>query len=134
MRSQFLPALLLRDHRIASRPLTAALLSAAAVVAGCGSWNPWAGPQERRVGPPSDATVYQCEGGKQLTVRYMDGGKAAMVMMPDRHFRLDQEEAGSGTRYSNGRTTLATQGQEAFLEEGGNRLYTNCTSAPRPGG
>lgn len=101
--------------------------SLAFVLAGCGLWS---GPQEQsRV--PRDATVYKCDGNKQLVVRYLDGGKSAMVILPEREFRLDQVPAASGARYSNGRTTLSTQDKEAYVDDGNNRLFTNCISAAR---
>lgn len=105
---------------------TAPIALAAALLAGCGSWNPWSGPTEQAV-IPRDATIYKCDGGRQLLVRYVDGGKSAMVLFTDREFRLDQVPAASGVKYSNGRTDLYTKGDEAFLEEGGQRLYANCT-------
>jgi membrane-bound inhibitor of C-type lysozyme len=51
-----------------------------------------------------------------------------MVIYPEREFRLDALETGSGARYSNGRTTLRTNGSEATLEEGSNIVYSNCKS------
>jgi membrane-bound inhibitor of C-type lysozyme len=80
---------------------------------------------------PADATVYKCDDDKQLVVQYLGGGKSAMVMYPERDFRLDQVSTASGASYSNGRTTLHTKGAEAFLEEGGQTLFANCTSAAK---
>jgi membrane-bound inhibitor of C-type lysozyme len=101
-----------------SAALLCALLSA------CSLW-PWGGDSERRIGPPSDATVYKCEGDRQLIVRYV-GGKSAMVVLPEREFRLDQAASDAGTVYSNGRTTLITQGNETRLEEGDKPLLAHC--------
>jgi len=94
----------------------------AAALTGCGS-------NRERPRYPSDATVYQCEGGKQLVVQYLDRGKSAMVFYPDREFRLDQVSAASGARYSNGRTTLSTKGRDAVLEENGQALFSGCSAA-----
>jgi membrane-bound inhibitor of C-type lysozyme len=80
---------------------------------------------------PADATFYKCDGGKELVVQYLADGKSAMVMYPERDFRLDQVPAASGVRYSNGRTTLHTKGPEAFVEEGGQTLFANCKAAAR---
>ena len=77
---------------------------------------------------PRGATAYKCDGGKDLYVRYLDGGKSAMVIFPEREFRLDAVATGSGARYSNGSTTLSTQGSEAMLEEGGSVTFANCKS------
>ena len=112
---------------------TASLATAflAVTLAGCTSWWPWGGAPAERPRYPADAVIYKCEANRQLVVRYLDGGKAAVVMYPDREFRLDQAPTGSGARYSNGRTTLATKGDEALLEEDGKTLFANCTSAKK---
>jgi len=93
------------------------ILVLAATAAGCTSWWPFGGSSGEQPRWPSDATLYKCDGNKELVVRYVDGGKSAMVMFPDRDFRLDQAVSGSGARYSNGRTTLYTKEAEALLEE-----------------
>jgi membrane-bound inhibitor of C-type lysozyme len=109
-----------------------AIAVAATALAGCSSWWPFGSSSSPdRPWYPSDASVYKCEGNKTLVVRYLDGGKAAMVMFPDREFRLDSVRAASGAKYSNGRTDLHTQGDEAFLEEGGNRLFSGCSRAAK---
>lgn len=102
----------------------------ALLLAGCGSFNPvkwWSSIEEQPSQRLAGATVYQCAAGKQLAVRYIQG--QAMVLYPEREFRLDQVAAGSGVRYTNGRTTLITQGEEAQLEEGGNTLFASCKRA-----
>jgi membrane-bound inhibitor of C-type lysozyme len=110
--------------RHASRLLVLAL---AVWLGGC-SWWPWGGSSGDVPRVPRGATVYKCDGGKEFYVRYVDGGKSAMVIYPEREFRLDTVETGSGARYSNGRTTLSTSGTEATLEEGGNIVFSGCKS------
>ncbi len=113
--------------------MRAALLAVAAfALAGCSSWWPFgsSGGSERPRWP-SDALVYKCAEGKQLVVQYVDGGKAAMIWFPEREFRLDPVVAASGARFSNGRTTLFTQGDEASLEDGSQRTHADCKRAPR---
>lgn len=101
---------------------SAMLLVLASAVAGCGTWSPWSGPTEQsRI--PRDAAVYQCEGGKTLAVRIDENGKSAMVIFPEREFRLDQAD---NARYSNGRTTLHMSDSEAWLEEGDKRTFNDC--------
>ena len=99
-------------------------------LAGCSSWSLWpwgdSGGEVPRV--PPGATAYKCDDDKELFVRYVDGGKSAMVIYPEREFRLDAVEVGSGARYSNGHTTLRANGSEATLEEGSNIVYSNCKS------
>lgn len=105
---------------------------AGALLAGCSIGWPFGGASAPdRPWYPADATVYKCEGNKTLVVRYLDGGKAAMVVFPEREFRLDAIRTASGVNYSNGRTDLRTQGDDAQLEEDGRRLYENCKRAPR---
>ena len=100
----------------------AMLFAVTITVAGCGSWSPFSGPAEQsRI--PRDAAVYQCEGGKTLAVRVEENGKSAMVIFPEREFRLEQTDS---ARYSNGRTTLHLEGSEAWLEENQTRVYSDC--------
>jgi membrane-bound inhibitor of C-type lysozyme len=114
-----------RDGNVTIRKL--AVAAAAATLAGCSSWWPFgSSPSPDRPWYPADASVYKCEANKTLVVRYLEGGKAAMVMFPDREFRLDQVRSASGVAYSNGRTDLRTKGDEVQLEEGGNAQYANC--------
>jgi membrane-bound inhibitor of C-type lysozyme len=101
------------------------------LLAGCGSWNPWAGPTEERTTLPADTVTFRCDGDRRLLVRMPPNAKSVTVMLPERQFRLDQEPSGAGTRFSNGRTTLQTRGDEAFLEEDGKQLYSGCKQVPR---
>jgi membrane-bound inhibitor of C-type lysozyme len=113
------------EERVTMRRIVVAC--AAAALAGCSSWWPFGSSSSPdRPWYPSDASVYKCESNKTLVVRYLEGGKAAMVMFPDREFRLDQVSSASGVAYSNGRTDLRTKGDEVQLEEGGNPQYANC--------
>jgi membrane-bound inhibitor of C-type lysozyme len=101
------------------------MYAAALLATGC-SW--FRSPPSKGVAEklPPDAVAYRCEQNKRLVVRYPAGGRYAVVMLPDREFRLDPVESASGARYSNGRTTLITKGEEAMLEEQGNALFANC--------
>lgn len=103
------------------------VLVAGAALAGCSSWWPFGSSSAPdRPWYPPDATVYKCDENKSLVVRYLEGGKSAMVMFPDREFRLDQVVSASGVAYSNGRSHLRTKGEEAQLDEGASPLYANC--------
>ena len=108
------------------RTAVAAISLSALLLAGCSSW--WSlgssGGDVPRV--PPGATAYKCDGGKDLFVRYIEGGRSAMIVFPEREFRLDRVGAGAGARYSNGHTTLVVQGGAAQLEEGGGVPYANC--------
>src|SRR5262245_34882152 len=100
-------------------------LAGTLALAGCGgsssSWMPWSKTPSDTGGPrtPAGATAYGCDNSKRLLVRYEAGGKSAWVIYPDREFRLDRTESGSGERFSRGSTTLATKEGEAMLMEGG---------------
>ncbi len=103
-------------------------LLACALLAGCGSggsWNPWAPPSEEPVKLPPDTVVFQCEGGKRLLVRMPQGAKSVTVMLPERQYRLDAVSGESG-RYSNGRTTLTGNTDQAEISEDGKVLFAGC--------
>ena len=71
------------------------------------------------------ATQYSCEANKRLAVRYGAAGQPAMVVFPEREFRLDPSPGAPG-RYSNGRSTLNVSGDEASLDEAGATVLANC--------
>jgi membrane-bound inhibitor of C-type lysozyme len=102
-----------------------------ALLAGCGgfslgSLNPWSGPAERTRTTPADATEYACDAAKRLVVRQLPGGNAVMIVFREREFRLDQAPSASGSRFTNGSTTLQVQGDRMSLEEEGAVTYSNC--------
>lgn len=108
----------------------------AASLAGCGgfnfsidSLNPWRGATEQTRTVPADATEYACDSGKRLVVRYLTGPNAAMIVFRERSFRLDPAPSASGARYTNGSTTLQSQGDQVSLEEEGAVTYSNCRRA-----
>lgn len=120
---------------LSMRPaVLAASIATALFTAGCAvNMNPmswWSGPEEQAPARLAGATLYECEGNKRFAVRYDGAGQAAMVILPDREFRLDpavaQGAGASGTRYTNGRSTLITQGDETLLEDAGTTLYAKC--------
>ncbi len=111
---------------------SAALVCLALLVTGCGSVNLWpfgsdATPERSRA--LANATEYQCDAGKRFYVRYLDGGGAAWVILPEREFRLDKVAAASGTRYSNGSATLEVNGNEAALADPPAISFTGCKGA-----
>lgn len=109
---------------------SAMLAIALTVLSGCGSMNPltwWRGdPEEQPLERLAGAVIYQCEDKKTLALRHAPQGQSwVMVILPEREFRLDAQ-AGQGGRFSNGRTTLSSQGDNLALEEGGKPLYAGC--------
>ncbi len=122
-----------RMERIGIGKLGAALLLAA-LLGGCGGFgierlNPWSSPAEQVQSLPSDATAYACDGGKRLVVRHLQDGNSVMIVLPEREFRLDRAQSGSGVRYTNGTDTLHSKGDEATFEEAGTTTYANCRKA-----
>jgi len=100
----------------------AGLAAIALLLSGCGDMNvkkyiPFTGdtaPERSRV--PTNATEYQCAGGKRLYVRMLDGGEAVWLILVEREVRL--ERIGSSQRYSKGNTILSLSGNEASLADG----------------
>ena len=110
-----------------SQSLGVALLGSFMLAACGGSWWPFGSTgvdESARV--PAGATEYSCAANKRLLVRYTPDGKSAWVIYPDREFRLDRVSAASGERFTNGVSTLTTQGEDAQLEESGTRLFADC--------
>ncbi len=104
-----------------------AALACAVLLTGCGGgWWPL-GARSRAETRPAypDAKAYACAAGKRLLVQFGPANKYAMVIFPDREFRLDAQ-APDGTKFSNGRTELSFANGEAKLEEGGTTLFANC--------
>lgn len=113
--------------------ITVVLAAAAMLLAGCGGgrWWPWgegSGSEVPRIAPGTK--VYACDAGKKLLVRYGADNKYAMIIFPEREFRLDAEASAAGAKFSNGRTVLSINGDEAALEEGGAVLFAKCKLEP----
>ena len=105
-----------------------------AVLAGCSGFsldnlNPWGGSVERARTLPADAIEYACDAAKRLVVRNLAGSNAVMIVFREREFRLDQAPSASGARFTNGSTTLQSQGDRVSLEEEGAVTYSNCRKA-----
>ena len=88
------------------------------------SWGARAGTERPKI--PAGAKAYACDAGKRLFVRYAADNRYAMVIFPDREFRLDADASAPGAKFSNGRTVLTVRGDEAALEEGGTAIFAKC--------
>lgn len=112
-------------------PRVLLLLGAALAISACGGISMprlsfWTNePTELQSKRLAGATQYSCEGNKRLAVRYGAAGQPAMVVFPEREFRLDPSPGAAG-RYSNGRSTLSVSGDEASLDEAGAAVLANC--------
>ena len=123
-------AVLIFGTKMRKTRLAAIFLTTAGLLAGCAGWPGMVSYDADVPRIPRDAKIYACDGGKRLVVLYAEGGKSAMIIYPDREFRLDSLPAGSGVKYGNGRTTLSAKGDEAMLEEEGATLFAGCKVLP----
>lgn len=71
--------------------------------------------------------TYKCDEGKGFSVVYRNDNTAEATF-GSKVIMLNQVEAASGARYSNGSVTLYTKGDAAFVEVGDNRLFANCVA------
>ena len=100
-------------------PLLALLLPA------CGSVGKmWPFGEDKSAGNRSNATAYQCDGGKRFQLRLVDNGAAAWLILPDREVLLDK--TAGANRYSNGIAVLDLEGSEAKLKDGDKPTYSGC--------
>ncbi len=117
------------DNKFARSALPA-LACVTLLLTGCGGFNLWPfGGEENQTRTLSDATEFQCAGGKRFHVRYLDNGGAAWIIFPEREFRLDKAASAAGTRYSNGIAVLEVNGNEATLADGSASAFTGCKAA-----
>ena len=107
----------------------AAPLALTLLLPACSSIDLWPfGKEEVRERPrtPTNASEYQCVGGKRFYLRMLENGNAAWVFLADREVRLDKVAATAGTRYSNGSAVLGINGNEATLEDGAANAFAGC--------
>lgn len=71
--------------------------------------------------------TYTCAGNRSFQVEYASE-VARFTADPGQTFALPQVPSASGARYSNGRITLFTQGNGAFVEVRGQRLFDQCVA------
>jgi membrane-bound inhibitor of C-type lysozyme len=109
----------------------AGLAAIALLLTGCGDmnlkkYNPFGGDAvQERSRTPTNATEYQCAGGKRLYIRMLDGGEAVWLILAERELRL--ERIGSSQRYSKGNTILSLNGNEAGFADGtATPPYSGC--------
>jgi membrane-bound inhibitor of C-type lysozyme len=68
--------------------------------------------------------TYQCQSDRAFSARF--SSQEADLLLDNRGLTLPRVESTSGARFSNGRTTLYAKGNQAFIEENGQRTYENC--------
>lgn len=70
--------------------------------------------------------LYNCEGGRQLTVELAAGGDSLLLHQDGEHLRLPRVPAASGEKFHDGETTFWMKGNLAFLKREGRRRVIPC--------
>ena len=79
-----------------------------------------------------ETVLYRCAGDVEMGVTYagratgMEG--TAELIWDGKTFPLKQDVSGSGVRYTDGTLTLATKGDEAFVEKAGEIVLKDCNA------
>lgn len=72
-------------------------------------------------------TMYKCDDGKGFKAEYLEGDELRATF-GTKVFVLPKVESASGAKYSNGSVTISTKGDEALVDVGDKRLFSNCVS------
>lgn len=72
--------------------------------------------------------TYQCAADRSFTAEFTNEGPDGSVnlTLDGQTITLPRVPSGSGAKYSDGQTTLWTQGDEGFIEVNGETTYDNC--------
>lgn len=70
---------------------------------------------------------YRCNGGRTFEATFLRNS-ARVRLERNRTITLPQVRSASGARYSDGRTTLSTKGNEAFIEVNNRRVFEQCVT------
>jgi len=80
---------------------------------------------------PAPLTRYQCDDGKEFSVRIATAGDFARIDISGMHFTLQAEPArGPGVWYGCDELTLWQDGDRARVEMAGAEHFTNCRKTP----
>ena len=74
---------------------------------------------------PRQELHYQC-GTLPLTVTLDKPAQQVNMVMDGEQLKLKQVEAASGTKYSDGRDTFWSKGNQAFVQRGENVIIDDC--------
>ena len=74
--------------------------------------------------------IYTCGDGKSFTVELYENVDIAFLTMPGKRFYLHRVSSASGTKYSDGNTTLWIKGQAASVDIDGQAEFKNCSVKP----
>jgi len=75
--------------------------------------------------------TYRCDEGKGFVVEVYENVDIAFLTTPGKRFYLHRMPSESGTKYSDGNTTLWIRGQIASVEIEGQTEFKNCLVKPK---
>lgn len=75
--------------------------------------------------------TYKCDDGKGFVVELYEKVDIAFLKIEEKRFYLHRMPSESGTKYSDGDTTLWIKGQNAFVEMRGQTEFKNCSVKPK---
>ena len=75
--------------------------------------------------------IYVCDEGKSFVVELYESVDIAFLTISGKRFYLYRIPSESGTKYSDGKTTLWIKGQNAFVEIDGQTEFKNCSVKPK---
>jgi membrane-bound inhibitor of C-type lysozyme len=75
--------------------------------------------------------TYTCDEGKSIVVEVYEKVDIAFVKTNGKRFYLHRIASESGTKYSDGKTTLWIKGQTASVEIEGQTEFENCSVKPK---
>ena len=98
------------------------------LLGGMGSDLRAAKPEDSENVPSAKKFRYLCEDGKIFTLEVITQEDCVILTLDGKPTKLPRVVSGSGSRYSNGRTTVWLKGNEAFIEMDGKIIIKNCRS------
>ena len=81
-------------------------------------------------GISTEKFIYQCDEGKTLSVEFDTRGEMVMLTIDRRWIYLPKVPSASGTKYSDGNSTLSLKEEIATIEVDKGSLYQNCRPKP----
>jgi membrane-bound inhibitor of C-type lysozyme len=85
-------------------------------------------PEDSENVPSAKKSRYLCEDGKNFTLEVNTQDDCVILTLDGKPTKLPRVVSGSGSRYSNGRTTVWLKGNEAIIEMDGKIIIKNCRS------
>ncbi len=71
-------------------------------------------------------SLYRCKNGKTFQAQFLDNA-VNLQLKRESVLNLPSVKSASGAKYSNGKVTLNTKGEEAFIEINQKILYAGCS-------